>query len=106
MGDLTIPRVNPIRPERDPSPLPQREVKRRKVDDHSSSAESLTPDQTREDRRKRSCRTKTSKTPPKQEIQEDVRIQLRDQSKEIESLRKRLDEMNLVVKEKYQELIK
>ena len=104
--DLTIPRVNPIRPERDPSPLPQREVKRRKVDDHSSSAESLTPDQTREDRRKRSCRTKTSKTAPKQEIQEDVRIQLKDQSKEIESLRKRLDEMNLVVKEKDQELTK
>ena len=104
--DLTVPRESPIRPSRDSSPLSQREVKRRKIDDQSSSAESQTPDQIREDRRKRSCRLKSSRSAPKQEIQVDVINQLRDQSKEIEILRKRLDEMNLVVKEKDHEIIK
>merc|ERR1711913_119692 len=64
--DLTVPRESPIRPTRDSSPLSQREVKRRKLDDQSSSAESQTPDQIKEDRRKRSCRSKTSRSAPKQ----------------------------------------
>merc|ERR1711874_450777 len=83
---------------------------------YSSSAESMSPEQSKDDRRKKSCRTKTIQTSPKHEIQEEVKIlkdhsqQLRDQSmkdrKEIESLRKELEKLNLVVKEKDQELVK
>jgi len=69
--------------------------------------QSQTPDQIREDRRRRSCRSKTSsRAVPNPEVQADVLTQLKDQSKEIENLRKRLDDMNLVVKEKDQEIIK
>merc|ERR1711874_517719 len=82
--------------ERDPSPLLQREVKRRKLSDrktekekenNSSSADSIKSDHSREERKKRSCRTKLKHNNEIQEVKT-----LKDQSQkdrtEVENLRK------------------
>merc|ERR1711874_599668 len=81
------PNPNPVISERDPSPLPQRDVKRRKLnvrrtekvkakvekvkEINSSSAESMSSEQSKEDRKKKSCRSKTSH---KHEIHEEVKV--------------------------------
>merc|ERR1711874_435983 len=79
------PSHSPEIQERDPSPLPKREVKRRKLSDrksekelenNSSSAESKKSSQSREERKKKSCRSKLRQD---NEMQEEVKS-LKDQS--------------------------
>ena len=130
---------NPVISERDPNPDPnlplQRDVNKGELNDrktengrntkkvrvkaekmkesNSSSAENMSPEQAKEDRKKKSCRSKTNY---KYEIHEEVKIlkdhsqQLRDQSmkqrKEIENLRKEVEKLKMVVKGKDQEIIK